>query len=208
MNPAVIDLTGLTSYKMPAMLLDPAACRAARPDPPDVGRAGQLEEFYEPLVADGPRLERALADGTLVVDTRLRDALRGLGFGAGGGNGALAGGYGRLDTRGAAEYAAAQGYKTCAVLKDDQSDYTLFLAQYFQDRFTMDDIGGEVLAESSYASGDTDFSGQLTEFANLDPQPDFLFISSGPSETVASSSPPDHSPARGSMPTSPRSCTT
>ena len=82
----------------------------------------------------------------------------------------------------AAEYAATQSYKTCAILKDDQSDYTLFLAQYFQDRFTMEDIGGEVVAESSYASGDTDFSGQLTEFANLDPQPDFLFISSGPSE--------------------------
>ncbi len=82
----------------------------------------------------------------------------------------------------AAEYAATQGYKTCAILKDDQSDYTLFLAQYFQDRFTMEDIGGEIVQESSYAAGDTDFSGQLTEFANLDPQPDFLFISSGPNE--------------------------
>ncbi len=82
----------------------------------------------------------------------------------------------------AAEYAGAQGYKTCAILKDDQSDYTLFLAQYFQDRFTMEDLGGEIVAESSYAAGDSDFSGQLTEFANLDPQPDFLFISSGPNE--------------------------
>lgn len=82
----------------------------------------------------------------------------------------------------AAEYAGEQGYRTCAILKDDQSDYTLFLAQYFQDRFTMEDIGGEVVAESSYAAQDTDFSGQLTEFANLDPQPDFLFISAGPNE--------------------------
>ena len=46
----------------------------------------------------------------------------------------------------------------------------------------MEDIGGEMVQESSYAAGDTDFSGQLTEFANLDPQPDFLFISSGPNE--------------------------
>jgi hypothetical protein len=68
-------------------------------------RAGQLEGFYEPLVAQGPRLERALADGTLVVDTRLRDALRALGLGAGGGDSESVS-YGRLDTRGAAQYAA------------------------------------------------------------------------------------------------------
>jgi hypothetical protein len=44
-------------------------------------RAGRLEAFYEPLVVDDDALERGLADGTLAVDTRLRDALRGLGFG-------------------------------------------------------------------------------------------------------------------------------
>ncbi len=38
-------------------------------------RAGRLEEFYEPLVVDDDALERGLADGTLAVDTRLRDAL-------------------------------------------------------------------------------------------------------------------------------------
>lgn len=81
-----------------------------------------------------------------------------------------------------AEYAASQGYKTCAILKDDQSDYTRFLAQYFTERFTADDLGGEIVEEATFATGDTDYSGQLTEFANLDPQPDFLFISSGPDE--------------------------
>ena len=46
-------------------------------------RAGRLEEFYEPLVVDDDALERGLADGTLAVDTRLRDALGVLGFGQG-----------------------------------------------------------------------------------------------------------------------------
>jgi hypothetical protein len=48
-------------------------------------RAGRLPEFYEPLVVDDDELARGLAAGRLTVDTRLRDALRALGFGAGGG---------------------------------------------------------------------------------------------------------------------------
>ena len=65
---------------------------------------------------------------------------------------------------------------------DEAMDYTKFLAQYFKDRFTMEDIGGEIVSELSYSMGDTDFSAQLTEFVNLDPQPDFLFISANPGE--------------------------
>ncbi len=82
----------------------------------------------------------------------------------------------------AAEYAGEQGYKTCALLYDEGSDYTRFLAQYFRNRFTAEDIGGEIVAESTYSSDDTDYSAQLTQFANLEPTPDFLFFSSGPSE--------------------------
>jgi branched-chain amino acid transport system substrate-binding protein len=82
----------------------------------------------------------------------------------------------------AAEFAQEKGWKTTAILLDEAMDYTKFLAKYFKDRFTMEDIGGEVLSELTYASGDTDFSAQLTEFKNLDPQPDFLFISSNPQE--------------------------
>ena len=43
-------------------------------------RAGGLEAFYAPLVVDDERLARGLAAGTLVTDTRLRDALRSLGL--------------------------------------------------------------------------------------------------------------------------------
>jgi hypothetical protein len=39
-------------------------------------RAGRPEDFYDPLVVDDTALERGLGDGTLTVDTRLRDALR------------------------------------------------------------------------------------------------------------------------------------
>ena len=82
----------------------------------------------------------------------------------------------------AAEYAHEQGWTTTALLLDEAMDYTKFLAKYFKDRFTMEDIGGEIVSELTYLSGDTDFSAQLTEFVNLDPQPDFLFVSSNPNE--------------------------
>ncbi len=45
-------------------------------------RAGRLEQFYEPLVVDDEALARGLEDGSLARDTRLRDRLRRLGFGA------------------------------------------------------------------------------------------------------------------------------
>src|SRR5438093_4510319 len=39
---------------------------------------GRLDEFYESLVVDDDALERGLHDGSLVIDTRLRDALHAL----------------------------------------------------------------------------------------------------------------------------------
>ena len=44
-------------------------------------RAGKLEEFYAPLVVGDDALEDGLLRRELVVDTRLRDRLRALGFG-------------------------------------------------------------------------------------------------------------------------------
>jgi branched-chain amino acid transport system substrate-binding protein len=82
----------------------------------------------------------------------------------------------------AAEFALEKGWKTCALLLDEAMDYTKFLAQYFKTRFEADDIKGEIVSELKYLIGDTDFTGQLTEFKNLNPQPDFLFVSSNPGE--------------------------
>ena len=42
----------------------------------DAERAGRMEQFYESHVVDEDALARGLADGTLAVDTRVRDALR------------------------------------------------------------------------------------------------------------------------------------
>jgi len=46
-------------------------------------RAGELDDFYAPLVVDDAALERGTERRELVVDTRLRDRLAALGFGAG-----------------------------------------------------------------------------------------------------------------------------
>jgi len=81
-----------------------------------------------------------------------------------------------------AEFAQERGWKTCALLFDEAMDYTKFLAKYFKDRFTASDIQGQIVDELKYQIGDTDFSGQLTEFKNLNPQPDFLYVSSNPGE--------------------------
>lgn len=82
----------------------------------------------------------------------------------------------------AAEYVNEKGWKSTAMLVDEAMDYTKYLAKYFEERFTAEDIGGTVLSRLAYNSGDSDFSAQLTEFKNLDPQPDFLFISANPNE--------------------------
>ena len=81
-----------------------------------------------------------------------------------------------------AEFAQGKGWKSAAMLVDEAMDYTKYLAKYFEERFTAEDIGGKVVSRLAYNIGDTDFSAQLTEFKNLDPQPDFLFVSSNPGE--------------------------
>jgi hypothetical protein len=47
----------------------------------DAYLAGDLDGFYEPLVVDDAELARGLESGEYAIDTRLRDRLRGLGYG-------------------------------------------------------------------------------------------------------------------------------
>ena len=47
----------------------------------DALRSGRIGEYYDQLVVDDEELERGRADGRLVVDTRLRDALRAISAG-------------------------------------------------------------------------------------------------------------------------------
>ncbi len=50
--------------------------------------------------------------------------------------------------------------KKVAILKDVKNDYSVGLAKYFTDGFTS--MGGAVVTEQSYSSGDQDFRAQLT----------------------------------------------
>lgn len=79
-----------------------------------------------------------------------------------------------------AEFAVKQGWSTAVLLYDNANDYTNFLAAYFKARFTAEDLAGQILDESTYQPGDPEYSSQLTEFQNLNPQPAFLYIAAMP----------------------------
>jgi Glycosyl transferase family 2 len=92
----------------------------------DAWRAGRLEEFYEPLVVDEAELERGLREGRYALDTRLRDALRRLGFGHGSGVRHRVSEFGRLDAAASAQYAA----ESTAL---EESDFALALGARIDD---------------------------------------------------------------------------
>lgn len=62
--------------------------------------------------------------------------------------------------------------KKAAILRDSKSDYSMGLANFFIDTFTK--LGGEVVADEKYVSGDVDFKAQLTSIKNKGPE--FIFI--------------------------------
>lgn len=59
-----------------------------------------------------------------------------------------------------------------AVLKDLKSDYSLGLAEFFVKKFK--DLGGEIVSEQTFQTGDSDFKGQLTRIRSSNP--DAIFI--------------------------------
>jgi branched-chain amino acid transport system substrate-binding protein len=61
---------------------------------------------------------------------------------------------------------------TAAVLRDNKSDYSVGLAEFFSKELTA--MGGKVVAEGSYSAGDTEFRPQLTRMKAA--KPDVLFI--------------------------------
>lgn len=64
------------------------------------------------------------------------------------------------------------GAKTAAVLYDNGDTYSTGVYEYFVAQCA--ELGIEVVASESYATGSVDFSGQLTNIANADP--DVLFL--------------------------------
>ena len=70
--------------------------------------------------------------------------------------------------------------KTAWLLVDQAYDFTTALASFFRERWTA--LGGEIVLEDKYQSGDTDFSAQIARLKALSPQPDVLFVSAIPNE--------------------------
>lgn len=62
--------------------------------------------------------------------------------------------------------------KKVAILRDMKSDYSVGLADYFIQKFK--ELGGEVVADASYQSGDVDFKAQLIQLKSKNP--DALYI--------------------------------
>jgi branched-chain amino acid transport system substrate-binding protein len=59
-----------------------------------------------------------------------------------------------------------------AVLRDIKSDYSVGLADFFKNTFT--GLGGDIVADLSYAEGDVDFKSQLTAIKSLNPEAIFV----------------------------------
>ena len=62
--------------------------------------------------------------------------------------------------------------KKVAILKDNKSDYSLGLSQFFVEEFKK--RGGTIVAEEAYSKGDTDFRGQLTAIKGK--KPDAIYV--------------------------------
>jgi branched-chain amino acid transport system substrate-binding protein len=72
----------------------------------------------------------------------------------------------------AATYAfQSLGFKRAAILMDVVSDYSVGLCNFFERSYMQ--LGGEIVANLKYSSGDQDFTAQLTEIINR--KPDVVF---------------------------------
>jgi len=62
--------------------------------------------------------------------------------------------------------------KRIAILKDVKNDYSIGLAQFFEETFR--GLGGEIVATQAYSEGDTDFKAQLTALKAANPEAVFI----------------------------------
>ncbi len=80
-----------------------------------------------------------------------------------------------------AEYAFnTLNYKTVYLLTDQGTEYTKLLSKYFKERYT--ELGGQVVLEDSYQTGDKDFSAEITKLKGAPTPPDFLYIAAQPDD--------------------------
>lgn len=64
------------------------------------------------------------------------------------------------------------GLKEAAIIYDVANDYSVGLRDAF--KATFEELGGKIIAEESYSTGDTDFSAQLTSLAMRNPKALFI----------------------------------
>ena len=62
--------------------------------------------------------------------------------------------------------------KTAGIFRDQKSDYSMGLADYFIQRFK--DKGGAIVSDQSFVAGDVDFKSQLTTLREQ--KPDVIFV--------------------------------
>jgi branched-chain amino acid transport system substrate-binding protein len=62
--------------------------------------------------------------------------------------------------------------KRVAILKDVKNEYSIGLTEFFTDAFTH--LGGQIIAEQAYSSGDQDFRAQLTAIKAKQPEAIYL----------------------------------
>ena len=70
--------------------------------------------------------------------------------------------------------------KTAYLLVDKGMEYTLLLGKFFKDRFT--ELGGKVVLEDTYQTGDKDYSAQITKLKAQGTMPDLVYIAAGPDD--------------------------
>ena len=80
-----------------------------------------------------------------------------------------------------AEYAVSSlKAKNVYLLIDKGMEYTLLLGKYFKERFL--ELGGTMILEDNYQTGDKDFSAQITKLKGQKARADLLYIAAGPDD--------------------------
>ncbi|MFW6181265.1 MAG: ABC transporter substrate-binding protein [Spirochaetota bacterium] len=72
------------------------------------------------------------------------------------------------------------GARRVVVWTDNSMDFTKALSKFFKERFIQ--LGGQIVLEDFFMTGDKDFSAQISRLRNASPRPDAVFISAIPNE--------------------------
>lgn len=89
-----------------------------------------------------------------------------------------------LQGKALASYAAAQGYKTAAVISQTGDDYSTGIAAYFKQAFTDEASGGTIVADETYRTNQSDFSELLEKLQAVDADCIFLPCSVSTANTL------------------------